>query len=293
MGLLMNRLGIDATGRVVFDASDALVDDEDEEEEELEMEDQMVDVSQLREFIPTEEKAAELTISETLGSFQFSSNPDEMPDLATIMGLTNDEDVSREQSAPPVTGEAHDFFGDEDYDMGGGNYGGDDMSAVGGDDGDVDDVFGAPEASGSGTGHAPPRPGQDLFMAFVDGDDNDGMFDYFDRGFSKGWAGAEHWKLRKVSRKGECWRRGAGRRGELVEKGTNRRPRHGRRDQGEEGGQGAVHNRLYQRRGGAVDQGAVCTGHQVVDPAPFTEVIEEDGIGYAKGRMAPPRGHAL
>lgn len=194
----MNHLSIDGTGRVVFDAGDAVVDDNDEEED-IEMEDMLVDVSALREFIPTEERAAELTISETLGSFRFSSNPDEMFDLAAITGLSSFADDERETSVAP-TGEAHDFFGDEDYDMGGPSGFGDDVGDI---DDEGEDVFGD-EAGGSGTATLDGRRGQDMFMTLVDGaDDGGAMFDYFDRGFAKGWAGAEHWKLRKVSRKGK------------------------------------------------------------------------------------------
>ncbi|GMK59486.1 hypothetical protein CspeluHIS016_0800920 [Cutaneotrichosporon spelunceum] len=186
-GLLMNHLGIDGTGRVVFDAGDAVVEDEDEDEE---MEDTFVDVSALREFIPTSERAEGLTISETLGAFRFASNPDDMPDLATLTGLNSFADEREDSPSPEEVGEAgevHDFFGDEDYDVPAG-YGGED------DDGEalgLEDMSGTPAPQG--------RP--DLFMTFVDGEDDAGMFDYFDRGMSKGWAGAEHWKLRKVARK--------------------------------------------------------------------------------------------
>ncbi|BEI87204.1 hypothetical protein CcaverHIS002_0705500 [Cutaneotrichosporon cavernicola] len=186
-GLLMNHLGIDGNGRVVFDAGDAVVEDDEDEDE---MEDTFVDVSALREFIPTAERAEGLTISETLGAFRFASNPEDMPDLATLTGLNSFGD-EREDSAPleevGETGNVHDFFGDEDYDAPAG-YDGDN------DDGeplDLEDVS-APSA---------PQGRQDLFMTLVDGDDDAGMFDYFDRGMSKGWAGAEHWKLRKVARK--------------------------------------------------------------------------------------------
>lgn len=45
MGLLFNHLGVDGKGRVVFDAGDAVVEDE---EEEGEVDDQEVDLSGLR-----------------------------------------------------------------------------------------------------------------------------------------------------------------------------------------------------------------------------------------------------
>lgn len=48
MGLLMNHLGVDGKGRVVFDAGDAVV----EEEEEEEMIEEEVDMSRLRRESP-------------------------------------------------------------------------------------------------------------------------------------------------------------------------------------------------------------------------------------------------
>lgn len=45
MGLLMNHLGVDGKGRVVFDAGDAGVEEEDEVAQE---EEEMVDLAKLR-----------------------------------------------------------------------------------------------------------------------------------------------------------------------------------------------------------------------------------------------------
>jgi condensin complex subunit 2 len=42
---------------------------------------------------------------------------------------------------------------------------------------------------------------RELIMAMAE-DEGDTMMDYFDRTFLKNWAGPEHWKLRKVVRKG-------------------------------------------------------------------------------------------
>lgn len=145
-----------------------------------------------------------------------------MPDLSTIVGLkdTWDEDAPQapleaefgEPSAP--MGEEHDFFGGEDFDAPGGGGFDDAMSMAGDDEGDD---FGGPSTATYGGGALgmaasgesfapfdPRRQGGELVMAMAsgDGDDGEGMFDYFDKGFGKAWAGAEHWKLRKVTRKG-------------------------------------------------------------------------------------------
>lgn len=175
------------------------------------------------EFIPSVERTSGLNISDTLSSFRFSSDPDASPDFSTLLGLKDswdDEprpsyDVGGEydDGMPAAPGEVQDFFGDEDFDMGPSMPGGFDDGASMAGDGDEDgDVFGASATSGRPVGMVGPgethgpfdprRQGGELVVALA-GDDDDGMFDYFDRGLGKAWAGAEHWKLRKVSRKGE------------------------------------------------------------------------------------------
>lgn len=159
-----------------------------------------------------------LEISDTLSSFRFSSDPNSMPDFASLVGLkdTYGEDGPSHADDYVPTGDAQDFFGDENFDMGGGGGGGfDDGASVGGYD---DEQGGYAEAStgyaaAGGVGMAAPgdayapfdprRQGGELVMALVGGGEEEGMFDYFDKDFGKSWAGAEHWKLRKVSRKGQ------------------------------------------------------------------------------------------
>lgn len=141
-----------------------------------------------------------------------------MPDFSTLLGLkdTFDDDAS----APPlgeglsmVQEEETDFFGGEDFDSGAPMPSGFDEGAI--DDDGEGGAFASSSAMGQGSGgvgtagpgeHMPfdgRRNAGDLVMALAGGDDGEGMFDYFDKGFSKNWAGAEHWKLRKVTRKGK------------------------------------------------------------------------------------------
>jgi condensin complex subunit 2 len=201
----MNHLGIDGTGRVVFDAGDAVVEDEEEEEE---LDDDQVDIARLRDLIPSEQEIASMTISETLGAFHFSTDAN-LPDLAAITGLSSFNDEPEPEPMVP-TGEEHDFFGDEDFDNGGGPSGGfddDGMSiASDGDFGGGQTVVADASAPGAfGYGPFDPRraQGQGFALDFGGSDDPDNMFQYFDAGFGKAWAGAEHWKLKKISRKGE------------------------------------------------------------------------------------------
>ncbi len=155
----------------------------------------------------------ELNISDTLSAFRFSADPNSMPDFSALIGLKDSfDDEPRSaveyEGTPAPTGEVHDFFGDEDFDMGGPARFDDAGSAVGNQEGVVGDRYGRGGVGmvAPGDSHAPfdpRRQGQELVMALVGDDDEEGMFDYFDRGSGKAWAGAEHWKLRKVSRKGE------------------------------------------------------------------------------------------
>ncbi len=106
----------------------------------------------------------------------------------------------------------HDFFGDDDAGGGGADFGGDFGGPVdrNDEDGEADfDVEGGNIGGVLGPEHAPLDPrrvgdGKQMFVGMSGDDEGDGMMlDYFDQGFLKNWAGPEHWKLRKVTRKRE------------------------------------------------------------------------------------------
>jgi condensin complex subunit 2 len=189
--------------------------------------------------VPKPDALYNLNISDALSSFRFSSDPNSMPDFSTLIGLKDswDDDApsttyddGMDGSGAPAGGDEHDFFGGEDFDAaggGGGDAGGfdDAMSMAGDDDNDNDNGdFAGPSHSApnnysggalgmgsNGEKYAPfdpRRQGGELVMALAGGagDDGEGMFDYFDKGLGKAWAGAEHWKLRKVTKKGEFMR---------------------------------------------------------------------------------------
>lgn len=119
-----------------------------------------------------------------------------------------DYSMNVDENAPP----AEDFFVGEDAVVD--DYGGDYM---GGDDyGGENQSNGSGLTSEQGVGMArgpvgvvpfdPRRPPNELVMAMTDADGDGGMMDYFDKTFSKNWAGPEHWKMRKVIRRREsCW----------------------------------------------------------------------------------------
>ena len=136
-----------------------------------------------------------------------------MPDFSSIVGLkdpySNDDihhPVLDLDDGPVHTGEAQDFFGDEDFDVGGAGGFDDAPSMAGDEDGPAEQYRGGVGMVAPGDSHGPFDPRRqghgELVMALAGGEDEEGMFDYFDRGLGKSWAGAEHWKLRKVSRKG-------------------------------------------------------------------------------------------
>lgn len=187
MGLLMNHLGIDGTGRVVFDSGDALVEeDSDDEDEEEDRAEDMVDIAKLREFLPPPSELSGLNISDTLNGFYFAADPKDTPDLMALLALEEDEE-EHEPLEPGPQGEAVDFFGDDDYDAPAFDEG--DVSMGGGAEGD--DPFAAPSTAG---------PFATSTLVTLGGTDGN-MFEYFDSGFGKAWAGAEHWKLKRVTRR--------------------------------------------------------------------------------------------
>jgi len=155
-----------------------------------------------------------LNISDTLADFKFSSDPNSMPDFTTLLGLKDnfDDSATPAPEGLSMVQEEEDFFGGEDYDTGVPMPGGFDNDGMS-NPADDQDGFAGPSSTGyGGLGAAGPgdhvpfdgrRQGGEMVMALAGGEDGEGMFDYFDKGFSQNWAGAEHWKLRKVTRKGQ------------------------------------------------------------------------------------------
>ena len=110
--------------------------------------------------------------------------------------------------------DTQDFFsGDQgvgdDYAGGDYNVGPDAFSPAGDDNGETDE---------NGEPIQPPRTGgfepfdprrapneRDLLLAMTEPGANGSSLDYFDQTFLKNWAGPEHWKLRKVIRRRECF----------------------------------------------------------------------------------------
>ncbi|KAJ8515716.1 hypothetical protein ONZ45_g6881 [Pleurotus djamor] len=233
-GLLMNHLslGLGSRGalRVIFDASDSMGVEEEELAEEPVDE---IDLSALRSkhlpvprtpeayklpplaFLPDADILEDKEIAPSLADFSFSKSTGF--DIDTSLFQDDSQDGDDDDFAAPdrfgdggmdLDGEApgaEDFFqgpqaiNDDYYPAEGDDYGGDNAS-----NGSV-----GPEGSQGAAPYVPfdPRkvPNQrDLVMAMTEGDGEGGMMDYFDQNFNKNWAGPEHWKMRKVIRRGDA-----------------------------------------------------------------------------------------
>ena len=224
-GLLMNHLAVDNNLRVVFDASDTPGGaDEDEPEEAVTI---LVPLDALRNKFDLESIAEKSIMSSRLADFKFSSDPanndysvdgafrnrgeemdsaDEAEFRDPIQAdMTVDYGDGGGGAGPlPAPGGTEDFFsGDqaiEDHPL---DFGGDGYDQ-GGEDGEMGEEgmearAGAPLAPFDPR-HAPNPTELVMAMASAGGQD---MLDYFDASVIKNWAGPEHWKMRKVIRKGK------------------------------------------------------------------------------------------
>jgi condensin complex subunit 2 len=223
----MNHLAVDNNLRIVFDASDTPGGaDEDEPEEAITI---LVPLDALRSKLDLSSIAEKSVMSSRLADFKFSSDPanndysidgtsrhrEEEMDSADEaefqdpiqMDMGGDYGDGGETAEPlPAPGGTEDFFsGDqaiEDYplDFGGGGY------DQGGEDGEMGEEGMEARASAPlapfDPRHAPNPTDLVMAMAMADGDGQD-MLDYFDASVIKNWAGPEHWKMRKVIRKGK------------------------------------------------------------------------------------------
>ncbi|EKM50431.1 uncharacterized protein PHACADRAFT_200373 [Phanerochaete carnosa HHB-10118-sp] len=222
-GLLMNHLalgvGSDGSLRVVFDASDSVGKD-DEEELEMEEPPSEVDLSNLRQqFLPNWSDLEEKAICHSLHDFSFSKDSWALDDSTTLFrndhALEQDDDGDGDEPAG-----FNDDFNEAPMDMGGpapvedffvGDQAVNDdymheappSPSVGGSEHGLADEAREYGADGAFVPFDPRRaPNErDLVMAMTDNEEGGMMYDYFDKGALKNWAGPEHWKLRKVVRR--------------------------------------------------------------------------------------------
>jgi condensin complex subunit 2 len=218
----MNHLAVDNNLRVVFDASDTPGGaDEDEPEEAVTI---LVPLDALRSKLDLANIAEKSVMSSRLADFKFSSDPanndysidgafhnrGEEMDSADEAEFQDPIQVDMASGGGdgaeplPAPGGTEDFFsGDqavEDYPM---DFGGDGYDQ-GGEDGEMGEE-GMEARAGAPLAPFDPRRAPnptELVMAMANAGGQD-MLDYFDASVIKNWAGPEHWKMRKVIRKGK------------------------------------------------------------------------------------------
>ncbi|TIC19390.1 barren [Wallemia mellicola] len=218
-GLLMNHLGVDGVGRVIFDSSDVVMV-EDEDEYQGTDQDPRIDIKELQsKFLSSIQELDEKEICPSLSTFKFSLNP-------------TDEDLTENPFERPVTpqDEKMEFQHDDQDDFGGGA----DMADVQMDDffdsaandevGEIDeeawtvnptitanaggvdeDGWNIPDSLSKNEEQQQQVHTIDQFDPSGDGNmvmssipiNSEGMFDYFDKNMMKGWAGPEHWGVRR------------------------------------------------------------------------------------------------
>lgn len=147
------------------------------------------------------------TITESLANFRFSS--DANADLLDVIGQNLNLDDDTDSNAPLDDNVNNMDFGGDGFDVGGDDGPAEDFFTG---DQAVEEVYVAAEHAGDGgSGPAPlgpvenfdPRrpPGErDLTVTLTEGGED--MLDYFDATIMKNWAGPQHWKLRRIAKKG-------------------------------------------------------------------------------------------
>ena len=208
-GLLLNHLSVDRTGRVVFDSTDAGVDDEDELEApvadpgyemtkkdlELLLDSFTVDMNTLDDYVicPTLEHLVMWHDSSTENKVDMSRLHERMLSEDLDNGL-----VAEQQSYAAQDGstQQEDFFAD----------------AFEADNG-FDDVMSNGDSDGGDTLRDRDRHDHGMqersrgdsvadelisAMGGLELKESNDMFSYFDNAFMKKWAGPEHWRMRRV-----------------------------------------------------------------------------------------------
>jgi condensin complex subunit 2 len=215
-GLLMNHLSLDSDLRIVFDASDTVLEDHDSEQLEI-SEDQSleIDLATLQstplspsilisaQFFPDFDELDHLDICPSLKNFEFSSDKTlELPFLklsSDIMDIEPDDYLLADKTMPGIVPMEYDeggFDGAGEF-----NFNAD----TGGDFGQGNDGWGDDHGGGDGDaqGFEPVKdmkaaPGQ--FVIALNGVEGDNILSYFDERGGKNWAGPEHWRIQRIKK---------------------------------------------------------------------------------------------
>lgn len=170
--------------------------------------------------LPPLDELEHRSLCPSLASFKFSTSESAGSfDIAALKAAAADDvpvpgSMPMHSDAGDADRSGADFFAGADI-GGGDDYegGGEDFFGGGGGDGEYDDDDGNEGARSAPMGMAVALGGveaydpsrapneRDIVMAMQEGEGAGSMFDYFDKGFMKNWAGPEHWKLRRTMKK--------------------------------------------------------------------------------------------
>ncbi|CAI2189472.1 14825_t:CDS:2 [Funneliformis geosporum] len=192
-GLLLNHLSVDTDGKIIFDASDAIPDEDEDENsnDNMTIDDDnqpKIDISKLRsKYLSGLQQIFNKEICPSLQHFDFSGNSN--PDFDYTMH-NDDDGVDINSNDDVIEVNRNDDYEEvnrnEDYE--GNNY----------DEGvginyEISGVFDEDDMNQ----HARLTE-NDFVMAMVSNENE--LFSYFDSAFLRNWAGPEHWKLKKTSK---------------------------------------------------------------------------------------------
>lgn len=231
-GLLLNHLCIDGNGRIVFDSSDDVQEEEepieDSRRDSMEPEAEEADKSKTEEaevqidisalgakFFPDLGRLDEQDICPSLKTFDLS-DPTATLDLPEMKAPEDwRQDLDRRKSGAVLDGDNVLGFDDDDE---GGDLGGFDLPpetgfGEGGEawareaalepqlrvhtntmlHGDADEA----DENGDIGGFEPSNPKYGVRMVHSKEDEQENILNFFDQALQKNWAGPEHWKIRK------------------------------------------------------------------------------------------------
>ncbi|CAG8516652.1 3288_t:CDS:10 [Diversispora eburnea] len=200
-GLLLNHLSIDTDSKIIFDASDAILDlddidnDNDLNAMEEDISEQDMDLSKLRsKFYDQLSHIFTKKICPSLRSFEFSGENN--GDLGYLIHKSTEDDEDEENNQPGSSDDFlfngiddnpdyPDFFANDEF------LEEDDEA----DENGIREIFNAENVIESRNNQ--PIENENEFVTAMANHQND-MFSYFDSAFLRNWAGPEHWKLKRV-----------------------------------------------------------------------------------------------
>ncbi|KIW03249.1 uncharacterized protein PV09_05470 [Verruconis gallopava] len=226
-GLLLNHLGIDENGRIVFDSSDDAQEsssdrrpEDNVSEEEAHAQDEVADIdigSLAAKFFPDLSRLDEQEICPSLRGFDLGDANGSL-DLPFLKASEDwKQDKSQDSHSAPGDDSGVFLDGNNAFDDDDAGLGGFDMAeGIGfGEGGDawakeaalepqmrVHNITTMEEESDENPGEVggfdPDKSQYAVSLRHHQDDEQENILNYFDKALSKNWAGPEHWKIRRV-----------------------------------------------------------------------------------------------